>query len=389
MNHAVILVAENEADIWPLTKNKPKALLKILNKPLLEYNLNQLTGLVNKAMIVANFWEDQIKEYLGDKYKNIKLTYAKQDSVYPLLQECSKKYKILILDTNSLYSRGDLKACLNHDYCALLKNVKGDSNYPKVEIKGCIITKKQKKQTLSTASLAAVGVYVVKKDIFNVPAKSWDGISSCLEFIIKEKRLEYEIAKEDWFQIIYPWDLLGANEILIKKIKKKIAGKAEKNTTIKGRVRIGKGTVIKSGSYIEGPVIIGKNCIIGPNCYIREGTTIGDNCKIGNAVEIKNSILGYHTSVGHLSYIGDSILGDNVNIGAGTITANLKHNKKNVKSKIEGKIKDTGRTKLGTVIGDDTKIGINNSIYPGRKVGPGLFTLPAEVIKKDVRHSRV
>jgi len=129
--------------------------------------------------------------------------------------------------------------------------------------------------------------------------------------------------------------------------------------------------------------VIGKNAKIGPNCYIRGNTSIGDNCHIGQSVEIKNSIIGNNTNVGHLSYVGDSIIGHNVNLGAGTIISNFRHDGGNHRSFIDGELIDTGRRKFGTIIADGVHTGINTSIYPGRKLGKNVTTLPGEVIKED------
>ena len=187
-----------------------------------------------------------------------------------------------------------------------------------------------------------------------------------------------------WFPVTYPWSLLDANEAILKNVSGKSEGKAEKGATLKGKVIVGKGTLIRSGAYVEGPVIIGKNCDVGPNCYIRPYTSIGDNCRIGNSVEIKNSIIMDDARVGHLSYVGDSIIGMNVNLGAGFIVANLRHDHSEIKSMVKNKLIGTGRKKFGTAIGDGAKTGIRTSVYPGRKIWPGKTTLPGEIVKEDV-----
>ncbi len=187
----------------------------------------------------------------------------------------------------------------------------------------------------------------------------------------------------------YSWDLLAVNEELIDNIKEDtINGTVRERVTIDGNVIIGEGTVLLPGVYIEGNAIIGKNCKIGPNCYIRGKTHIGDGCHVGQAVEIKNSILMNKVSVGHLSYVGDSILGEATNFGAGTTTANLRHDGKNHNSKINGKQIDTGRRKLGTIVGDGVHTGINTSIYPGRKIWSHASTLPGDIVKKDILKSK-
>jgi bifunctional UDP-N-acetylglucosamine pyrophosphorylase/glucosamine-1-phosphate N-acetyltransferase len=154
---------------------------------------------------------------------------------------------------------------------------------------------------------------------------------------------------------------------------------------IEGIVHIGPGTRILPGVFIEGNVVIGANCKIGPNCYIRGNTSIGDNCHIGQSVEIKNCLILSHSNVGHLSYIGDSVLGEKVNLGAGTTTSNLRHDGKNHRSMAGGALVDTGRRKFGSIIGDGVHTGINTSIYPGRKLWPHTTTRPGEIVQHDVQ----
>jgi len=195
---------------------------------------------------------------------------------------------------------------------------------------------------------------------------------------------ETVIALADSFVINYVWDLLKVNEQVIKSLPKdKIDGEVHENAVIEGTVHIGEGTRILPGVYIEGNVVIGKNAKIGPNCYIRGNTSIGDHCHIGQSVEVKNSMIGNNTNIGHLSYIGDSILGHNANLGAGTITSNFRHDGKNHLSMIGEELIDTGRRKFGAIIADEVHTGINTSIYPGRKLGKNVTTLPGEVIKRD------
>lgn len=191
-------------------------------------------------------------------------------------------------------------------------------------------------------------------------------------------------ASSDTLLVEYVWDLLLVNEQIVKGLShSEIKGEVHSHAVIDGYVKIGEGTRILPGVYIEGNVVIGKNCKIGPNCYLRGSTSIGDQCHIGQSVEIKNTIIGHKTNVGHLSYIGDSILGHFVNLGSGTTTSNLRHDGKSHMSLIDGSLVDTRRRKFGAIIADGTHTGINTSIYPGRKLGKSVTTLPGEVINSD------
>jgi bifunctional UDP-N-acetylglucosamine pyrophosphorylase/glucosamine-1-phosphate N-acetyltransferase len=150
----------------------------------------------------------------------------------------------------------------------------------------------------------------------------------------------------------------------------------QKYVEIEGPVQVGKGSQVRNGSYIQGPVIIGEDCTIGPNCLIRPSTVIGNGCKIGNAVEIKNSIIMKGSNVPHNNYVGDSIIGQNCNLGAGTKVANLRLDGKNIMAILRGKPVDSGLRKLGVIMGDEVKTGINSSIDPGTIMGENSYLGP-------------
>jgi bifunctional UDP-N-acetylglucosamine pyrophosphorylase/glucosamine-1-phosphate N-acetyltransferase len=141
---------------------------------------------------------------------------------------------------------------------------------------------------------------------------------------------------------------------------------------------------IRPGSYIEEPVAIGDGCVIGPNCFIRKYSSIGKNCKVGNAVEIKNSVIMENSFVSHLSYVGDSIIGRNCNIGAGAVFANLRLDDRNVKMDVNGSRMDSGSRKLGGVVGHDVKFGVNVTVMPGKKIWPCMLIPACSTIYEDV-----
>ena len=158
----------------------------------------------------------------------------------------------------------------------------------------------------------------------------------------------------------------------------------EDGVRIHGPVHVEKGARIRSGAYIEGPTYIGPGSDIGPNCYIRPCTSIGSDVRIGNACEVKNSIIMDGSHIAHLSYVGDSVIGEGCNFGAGTTTANIRFDKKNVKMNVKGIRVDSGCRKLGAVVGDNAQTGINVSLLPGIKIGSGAWVAPGLVVQADV-----
>jgi len=122
--------------------------------------------------------------------------------------------------------------------------------------------------------------------------------------------------------------------------------------------------------------------MIGPNAYLRPNTTIGNNCVI--RAEVVDCIIMDNTKAKHFSYLGHSVIGENVNIAAGTITADFRHDGDMHTTLVNGVIVNTERTKLGAMIGDNVRTGINTIIYPGRKIWVEKSTLPGQVVKEDL-----
>lgn len=142
------------------------------------------------------------------------------------------------------------------------------------------------------------------------------------------------------------------------------------------KVIIGPGTVVEPGACIKGPVVIGKNSEVRQGAYVRGNCLVGDHCVVGHTTEIKGSIMLDNAKAGHFAYIGDSILGNNVNLGAGTKLANLKMIPGTIVIRSIKERHDTGRRKLGAILGDQTETGCNSVTSPGTLMGPHSIVYP-------------
>jgi bifunctional UDP-N-acetylglucosamine pyrophosphorylase/glucosamine-1-phosphate N-acetyltransferase len=204
--------------------------------------------------------------------------------------------------------------------------------------------------------------------------------------LLNEKKTVFvvKISQDDWVDIGRPWDLFEANRWALERMDHKVRGFIENGAHLVGPVTVAETARIRSGAYIEGPALIDEESDIGPNCYIRSYTSIGKKVRIGNACEIKNSIIMDNVHIGHLSYVGDSILGEYCNLGAGTVTANYRLDGGTIKMVVKDKVVDSGRTKLGVVLGDNVKAGINALFMPGVKVGCNSWIGPNVVVQRDV-----
>lgn len=193
-------------------------------------------------------------------------------------------------------------------------------------------------------------------------------------------------AGQSGFQPEYPWDLLNFLPELLNNIPGSPydVSRVSPLASVSGTLKLGSGSTILPGVVIDGHVVIGKNCKIGPNCYIRGMVSIGDDCVIGQGVEIKSSIIGDRTWISHLAYAGDSIIGSDVNFGAGTVCSNYRHDGAEHKAMWQGRLVNTGRDKLGAIIGDGVRLGSNTTIYPARMIAPGSRTLPGQVVDRNI-----
>lgn len=387
---AVILAAGKSTRTYPITITTPKPLLKILDKTLIEHSLDQLAGIVEEVIIVVGYKKEQIIDYLGEDYKGIKLKYAEQKqqrgTAHALLaaQEFIDN-KFLLLNGDDLYSKLDIEKLLEHDYGMLAKKTDNPSKFGVLLLEQEDYLKKiVEKPKEFVSDLVNIGCFILDKEIFKV-----------IEKLDKSERGEYELTDavtlldkvkvveaHYWLPIAYWWNYLEANVFMLNQLKRDIKGDIEKNVTVKGVLVLGEGSVIKSGTYIEGPVFIGKNCEIGPNAYLRKDTIIMDNVR--TRAEIIDAVLMDNVTAKHESYLGHCVIGKNVNIAYGTVTADYRHDGKNNMTIINGKKVDSGRRKLGACIGDNVNTGINTMIYPGRKIWPNKSTLPGDIVKKDV-----
>lgn len=178
----------------------------------------------------------------------------------------------------------------------------------------------------------------------------------------------------------YAWDALKRLEGYFKTLKLGvIEGEVSPNAFLvdKHSISIGKGTIVEPGAYIKGPCVIGKDSTVRHGAYVRGNLLAGNKCVIGHDSELKNAILFDGAHAPHFAYVGDSILGNHVNLGAGTVLANLRFDGKEVVVHHEGKTYPTGLRKLGAILGDNAETGCNSVTNPGTIFGKYARCWPA------------
>ncbi len=188
-----------------------------------------------------------------------------------------------------------------------------------------------------------------------------------------------------WQALKYPWHIQSVFEYLFSKAEKGVAKSAKiaKSVVIEGDVIIEDGVRVMENAVIKGPAYLGKNSIVATNALVR-GSHIGENCVVGFGTEVARSFFGNGVWT-HSNYIGDSVIGNNVSFGAGTVTGNLRLDEINIIVSNAGEKMDIGSNKFGAVIGDNVRVGINTSIMPGIKIGEGSMIGAGIILPENVQ----
>jgi bifunctional UDP-N-acetylglucosamine pyrophosphorylase/glucosamine-1-phosphate N-acetyltransferase len=381
----VVLAAGEGRRMRPLTAKRPKVMLPLANRPMAGHLLHAARDAgIREFVFVVGYQEQEVRNYFGDGSDfGVRIRYVTQRHQKGTADALRAAEHLI--DGPFLMLNGDM-VVKSQDIAALLEKRPPcigiyQSDHPrdygvvmmeKNKVTGLEEKSDQPKSTLINAGiyLLTPGIFSLLKEVTSSPRGEFELTDALMAYIESHELDGCQLSS--WLDVGYPWDLLDANAVLLDSVEPFNDGIVENGVQIRGKVSIGKGTIVKSGTYIEGPCIIGKNGSIGPHAYIRGATSIGDGCHVGHSSEIKNSVIMENTKIPHFNYLGDSVVGSGCNFGAGTKVANLRHDRGTVK--IRGV--DTRRIKMGAVIGDDVRFGINCSINVGTVIGSRVSVAP-------------
>lgn len=376
----------------PLTEDTPKPLIPVAGKPIIQHNIDILDDFVEDIIVVAGYRIRDFREYFNDTDVRVVEQEEPKGTADAAFQASSLvNNRALILNGDDIYGNS-IRDLIKKDAGVLVSESSRPERYGVLDTEQGTVNRIVEKPENPPSNLVNTGCFLVDEDFFPLleeVRKSERGeleITDALTDYIEKRDLEYVVA-DRWIPCSYPWQLINANQELIDS-EKDIKGEIDPSATIKGDVKIEKGAEIKENTIIEGPAIIKTGCKVGPNAHIRENTVLEENVKVGCS-EVKNSVVREETQLPHFNYVGDSYIGQNVNFGAGAKTANLRNDGKPVKMEVKNDLIDTGRKKLGGIIGSNTKLGVNTSVKPGRKVGLGAVTDCNEKVEKNLPDNSV
>jgi bifunctional UDP-N-acetylglucosamine pyrophosphorylase/glucosamine-1-phosphate N-acetyltransferase len=377
-----------------------------MGKPIIYWNLKgaEEAG-IKKVIIVQSPKKDVEEELKKFKFKKIKIKYVIQPkplSTGNALWQARNFLKgyFFVLNADVLNSKEILKEMLKKikkekKPCLAGQKTKAPWLFGMMELKGDRILKivEKPKKGKEPSDIKVVGVYFLEPKFFEFYKKTkkhqYDFEESLSEYM-KRKEVKLALLKRPEEEtpafLKYPWHLFNLRKYLFDHfLENKIAksAKISKNAILEGRVYIGENTKIFEGAVIKGPCYIGSNCVVGNNSIIREYCNLEDKVIIGALAEVTRSIF-QENSTCHSGYFGDSIIGRNTKIGAGTITSNVRLDRGEIFSEVKGEKINTGLKSFGAVIGENSLIGTKVNIMPGKFIGSNCKIGPNSVIFENV-----
>jgi len=392
---AVILAGGKASKLAPFSTTRPIPMLRLAGRTLFDNSIDLLKNSgVNDIFVVIEHQKEKLISRIGEHLNDgLNLHYIEQgeskgigDAIMKVRSKISPgEYFLLIygdtVTAANIFSKIQQSfhffKCPVASICLPPSNQDFGNVFLNAHMKITKIIEKPKGNDLGNYVLS--GAYILPESIFKMLESTGGSMEKALKKLVDSEGLMASMWEDEWLDIVYPWEILTANKILMDSWENSSIAKnavLESNVTIQGTVRIEDEVVVKAGAILEGPCSIGRGSYIGNNALIRSYTSLGQDCSVGYGVELKNCVVLDNTHIGRLSFIGDSVLGEKVDVGSGVMTVNRAIDWEPIKVKSGKKSIDTGRPKLGAFVGDNVVIGAGNTIQPGTVISPGKI-LPA------------
>jgi len=391
----LILAAGQGTRMRPLTEQRPKPMLPVAGQPLVAHTATAaIHAGASRLVFVVGYEANAIRSYFGTEFNGVPVEYAVQDTqqgtadaVRAGVTKLSDE-SFAVLNGDNLYDPESLVGLFECGPSVGSYQVEQPRAYGVLDITDGRVTNVVEKPDTPPSNVINTGAYA-----FPASAQDWldveqsergeHELTEVLNRVCQETAVT-AVPLHRWLDVGRPWELLEANEWKLDECQGQIRGDVHEDAELRGNVVVESGASVDAGVIIEGPAILQAGTTVGPNAYVRGATLLGPDTTVGHSVEVKNSVLMRGATVGHLSYVGDSILGRNVNFGAGTTVANLRHDEMPVTCNVKGQQVSTGRRKFGIVCGDDVKTGINTSLNAGVSLAAGTTTVPNETVLRSV-----
>lgn len=375
---AVILAAGEGARMGPFTASQPKVMIPVGNRPIIEYVIRALSeNDVRDVIVVVGYKRESIMSHFQDgRDFGVNLEYVtqqKQLGTAHALREARGKLdrEFLVLNGSNLVDARAVRDLLDESEgpSMLITESETPTKYGVVTVTGKNLVQILEKPSTGVSNLINTGVYLLDKDFLRdldtLAAEGHFDMPTVLQNVAVKRKIRVVRTRGVWVDALYPWDLLDVNGVALKTIEEVRSGTLEKDVTIRGKVSIGDGSVLRSGTYIQGPVVIGRNCEIGPNVVIHPATSIGENVIVKPFSFIENSIVMDDVSIGASSIVEHGVIGRGCSIKANFAAASGKAD-----ILIEGEWHSV--EKIGVLMGEYCEVASGVTAEPGTLIGSHL-----------------
>ena len=390
----VILAAGEGTRMRPLTATVPKPMLPVADRPLCAHTADAAVAAgASELVFVVGYEGDAVRKYFGEFYRGVPVQYATQAEQLGTAHAVEQALPyvdgdFVVLNGDDLYDEPAIRSLLEDGPALGAYRADDPRPYGVFSVDGDRIVDVVEKPADPPSDRVNVGAYH-----FPAAAADW------LDDVELSERGEYEITDvvdrllaqrdvravpvERWLGVGRPWELLAANEWKLAELDGRTDGDVSGDADLRGTVVVEEGATVEPGAVVDGPVLLRDGAEVGPNAHLRGATLLSAGAEVGHGCEVKNSVLMADAAVPHVSYVGDSLLGPDVNVGAGTQVANLRHDDADVEQTVKGERVSTGRRKYGVVAGPGAKTGVNTSLAPGVVLSAGATTEPGESVLRD------
>ncbi len=369
MKQAVILAAGEGQRLRPFTVTRPKVMLSIAGKPILQYVVEALAqNGIRNLIIVVGYRRQEVLDYIGSGEQfGVDIKYVTQEkqlgTAHALAQakEVTEDEFLVLPGDNLIEADAIAQFVAVKPEAVLVKRVDNAARYGVVTMARGVAKDIMEKPKEAKSNVVSTGTYAFTRQIFDFIEPQLDIPDVLNNMIAQGKRLGAQETDGTWLDVVYPWDILSLNDAVLHRIKPSLGGIMETGVAVKGLVSVGKDTVIRSGSYIVGPVVIGSDCDIGPNVCILPATSVGNNVVISPFTEVKNSVIGNDVNIGPGCIIQDSVI-DKGGVISGNFTA--------CSGEADVKIDDEHHmVTIGVMLGEGCSLGNSVTAQPGVIVG--------------------
>jgi UDP-N-acetylglucosamine diphosphorylase / glucose-1-phosphate thymidylyltransferase / UDP-N-acetylgalactosamine diphosphorylase / glucosamine-1-phosphate N-acetyltransferase / galactosamine-1-phosphate N-acetyltransferase len=327
---AVILAAGEGTRLQPFTMSRPKVMIPIGNRPILEYVIRALAANgITDIVLVVGYMKERILSFFGNGSQfGVKISYAIQEKQLGTahaaltVRDQIKDDFILVAGDNIIDAQA-ITDLLRHkgSLSMLVTDSEIPSKYGVVQTKEGRVMDIIEKPDKGLGNIINTGIYRFPPEIFEYLERGVmsgkTGITHVMHSCISKLHVEAVRSTGRWMDAVYPWDLIRLNEYAFNLAGQETSGIIEAGVTLRGPVYIGAGTKIKAGSYIEGPAVIGEGCEIGPYATIFPTTSIGNGVHVAPFTTIYNSMIMNNVSIGSHSHLSQAVIDDGCRIGTG------------------------------------------------------------------------